>query len=118
VPARHRLGNLPLVVLTARRCFDAFKGSGIPVEESNTLWLAFQNELASLSQNSHHLFTDCHHRLQETDPDTVVSAIKLGITAVKARPQPPAALGLPREALPLRSTPAVDRSNHLSHRSP
>jgi pimeloyl-ACP methyl ester carboxylesterase len=32
VPARHRLGNLPLVVLTARRSFDAFRGSGIPVE--------------------------------------------------------------------------------------
>jgi pimeloyl-ACP methyl ester carboxylesterase len=81
VPARHRLGNLPLVVLTARRSFDAFKGSGIPVEESNALWLAFQNELASLSDNSQHLFSDGHHRLNETDPDGVVSAIQVAITA-------------------------------------
>jgi pimeloyl-ACP methyl ester carboxylesterase/ketosteroid isomerase-like protein len=109
VPVGHRLGNLPLVVLTARRSFDAFKGSGIPLEESNTLWLAFQNELASLSRNSQHLFSDGHHRLHETDPDAVVSAIKLAVTAVKARPQPPAGLGLPSGALPLRSTRAVDR---------
>jgi pimeloyl-ACP methyl ester carboxylesterase len=93
VPARHRLGNLPLVVLTARRSFDAFKGSGIPVEESNALWLAFQNELASLSDNSHHLFSDGHHRLNETDPDAVVSAIQLAISAAKGRPQPPAGHG-------------------------
>lgn len=95
VPARHRLGSLPLVVLTARRSFDAFKGSGIPVEESNTLWLAFQNELASLSDNSHHLFSDGHHRLNETDPDAVVSAIQLAIKAVQIQPEPPAGLGLP-----------------------
>jgi pimeloyl-ACP methyl ester carboxylesterase len=109
VPARHRLGKLPLVVLTARRSFDAFKGSGIPVEESNALWLAFQNELASLSDNAHHLFSDGHHRLNETDPDAVVSAIQLAIKMVKLQPEPPAALGLPSNALPLRSTPEVDR---------
>lgn len=90
VPARHRLGNLPLVVLTARRSFDAFKGSGIPVVESNALWLAFQNELASLSDNSHHLFSDGHHRLHETDPDAVVSAIQVAIKAVQIQPKPPA----------------------------
>jgi len=92
VPARHRLGNLPLVVLTARRSFDAFKGSGIPVEESNTVWLALQKELASLSNDSHHLFSDGHHRLHETDPDAIVSAIQLAIKTVKIRPQPPRAL--------------------------
>lgn len=95
VPAAHRLGKLPLVVLTARRSFDAFKGSGVPIEESNTLWLTFQNELAALSQNSQHLFTDAHHRVHETDPDAVVSAIKLAIAAVKSRAQPPAGFGLP-----------------------
>jgi pimeloyl-ACP methyl ester carboxylesterase len=88
VPARHRLGNLPLIVLTARRSFDAFKGLGIPVEESNAAWLALQKELASLSDNSRHLFSDGHHRLHETDAAAVVSAIQLGISAVQARLQP------------------------------
>jgi len=72
-------------------------------------WLAFQNELASLSDNSQHLFSDGHHRLNETDPDAVVSAIQLAIKTVKIQPEPPAGLGQPPNALPLRSTPAVDR---------
>lgn len=109
VPAQHRLGNLPLVVLTARRSFDAFKGSGIPVEEANTQWLVLQDELASLSDNSHHLFSDGHHRLHETDPDAVISAIQWAIKAVKIRPEASAGLGLPTDALSLRSTPAVDQ---------
>ena len=109
VPANHRLGSLPLVVLTARRSFEAFKGSGIPLEESNTVWLALQKELASLSDNSQHVFSDGHHRLNETDPEAVVSAIQRAIETVRMRQAPPAGLGLPSGALPLRSTPAVDR---------
>jgi pimeloyl-ACP methyl ester carboxylesterase len=108
VPSRHRLGDLPLVVLTARRSFEAFKGTGIPVDEANVIWLTLQNELAALSQNSRHLFSDGHHRLNEVDPDAMVAAIQLAISSAKGRPAQPAGLGLPVEALPLRSNPAVD----------
>jgi pimeloyl-ACP methyl ester carboxylesterase len=83
VPASHRLGKLPLVVLSARRSFEAFAGSGIPVDESNALWLQLQNELASLSTNSRHLFSDGHHRLHEADPTAVVAAIQLAISLVR-----------------------------------
>lgn len=68
-----------------------------------------QDELASLSDNSHHLFSDGHHRLHETDPDAVISAIQWAIKAVKIRPESSAGLGLPTDALSLRSTPAVDQ---------
>jgi len=123
VPARHRLGNLPLVVLTARRSFDAFKGSGIPVEESNAAWLALQKELASLSDNSRHLFTDGHHRLHETDPDAIVSAIQHAINAVKIRPaargsRPPRGTPRRRRGRSPRSAPQAVRRDRGRRMAP
>jgi pimeloyl-ACP methyl ester carboxylesterase len=108
VPAGRRVGDLPLVVLTARNSFDAFEGTGIPIEDANAVWQTLQQELAGLSNDSQHLFSDGHHRLNETDPDAVVRAIERAIAAVKRRSGPPPGLGLAAHALPLRSTPEAD----------
>jgi hypothetical protein len=89
---RRPLGDLPLVVLTARRSFEAFAGSGIPIEESNAIWLTLQNELASLSKSTQHVFSDGDHRLNESDPAAVIRAIELAIAAVKGRSGVPPAL--------------------------
>ena len=112
MPAGRHLGDLPLVVLTAHRSFDAFAGSGIPIDEANAIWLTLQQELAALSTNSQHLFSTGHHRLNETDPDAVVRAIQLAITAVKSRSGGPNALGLPPHSLPLQSTREADALLH------
>jgi pimeloyl-ACP methyl ester carboxylesterase len=104
------LGDLPLVVLTAARSFEAFAGTGIPVEASNQVWMALQDELAALSTLSVHMVSDRgDHRLNQTDPDAVVGAIEQGIRMVRGRPQPPAGLGLPAYVLPPTSTPETDR---------
>ncbi len=93
VPAGHRLGDTPLVVLTARRSFDAFSGSGIPIDPANAIWLDLQRELAALSRNTRHLFSDGNHRLHETDPEAVVSAIRIALAAARS------ATGLPRASI-------------------
>ncbi|HCU49636.1 MAG TPA: hypothetical protein DGG94_07525, partial [Micromonosporaceae bacterium] len=110
VPKGHSLGDLPLVVLTARNSYAAFEGTGIPTAEANRVWLELQNELASLSRRSTHLFSEHDHNLHVNDPEAVVAAIQRAVDEVRTR-QPAAlgALGLPLETLPLRSTPEVDR---------
>ncbi|MGH9791386.1 MAG: alpha/beta fold hydrolase, partial [Candidatus Acidiferrales bacterium] len=106
----HSLGDLPLVVLSARNSYAAFEGTGIPTAEANRVWLELQNELASLSRRSTHLFSERDHNLHVNDPQAVVAAIQRAVDEVRAQ-QPAAlgALGLPPKTLPLRSTPAVDR---------
>lgn len=82
VPNGH-LGSLPLVVLTARRSFDRFAGSGLETNEPNTVWQALQHELAGLSTNVSHIFSERDHGLHESDPQSVVGAIRLGIEKVR-----------------------------------
>jgi pimeloyl-ACP methyl ester carboxylesterase/ketosteroid isomerase-like protein len=110
VPAGQSLGDLPVVVLTARNSFAAFAGSPIPQDEADRVWMDLQRELASLSRDTVHLFSEQgHHRLHETDPEAVIAAIGRGVELVRTRPQPPSALGAPPHALPLTSTAVVDR---------
>ncbi len=109
VPAGPMRGDPPLVVLTARRSFDAFAGSGIPVEEANAVWMTLQTDLARLSSRSTHLFSDGDHRLHVSDPGAVIDAVRRGIEMVQGKREPPAGLGLPEHTLPMISTPAVDR---------
>ncbi|MEX2152702.1 MAG: alpha/beta fold hydrolase [Gemmatimonadaceae bacterium] len=108
VPTRRSLGDLPLVVVTARNSFDAFRGSGIPIPEANAVWMELQKELVGLSRASRQVYTEGHHRVHETDPDSIVTAINLAIAAIRAgRSAPPAGLAVPG-SLPLTSTPLVD----------
>jgi len=102
------LGDLPIVVVTARDSFAAF--APIPQAEANTIWLDLQGELAALSRNTVRIFSEQgNHRLQESDPDAVVAAINRATDLVQQRPVPPAGLGVPAAMLPRTSTPAVDR---------
>ena len=104
------LGDLPLVVLTAGRSFEAFAGSGIPVSASNEIWVSLQDELAALSTLSVHMVSQHgDHRLNQTDQQAVIGAIEQGIRMVRRRPEVPAGLGVPGYVLPATSTPAVDR---------
>ncbi|MGH9814451.1 MAG: alpha/beta fold hydrolase [Candidatus Acidiferrales bacterium] len=109
VPKMHSLGDLPLVVLSARNSYAAFEGTGIPTADANRVWLELQNELASLSRRSTHLFTERDHNLHVSDPEAAVAAIQRAVDQVRAQPQAVGALGVPREVLPLRSTPELDR---------
>ncbi len=103
------LGALPLVVLTARRSFDAFAASGLDVEQANRVWLELQRELAGLSTNAVQLFSERDHALHVSDPTAIVSAVQLGIDMVRARPAGPASLGLAQRMLPISSTREVDQ---------
>lgn len=70
------LGDLPLVVVTARHSFAAFVGTGIPLAEADEAWMAMQRELAGLSSRSTHVVSEeGDHRILRTDPDAVVTAI-------------------------------------------
>jgi pimeloyl-ACP methyl ester carboxylesterase len=86
---RGTLGHLPLVVLTARRSFDAFAGSGLDIEPANRIWLELQHELAHLSSNVVRLWSDSTHALHGSDPGAIVEAIRRGAAMVAGR-MPPA----------------------------
>lgn len=93
------LGDLPLIVLTARDSFGAFAGTPIPKADANAIWFELQRELAALSRNTVQIFSERgHHRLQESDPEAVVDVIGLAIDLVRKRPAAP-----PREVLWRRS---------------
>ncbi len=110
VPKMRSLGDLPLIVLSARNSYAAFEGTGIPTADANRVWLELQNELASLSRRSTHLFSERDHNLHVSDPEAAVAAIRRAVDEVRAQPRGAVgALGVPREMLPLRSTPEVDR---------
>jgi pimeloyl-ACP methyl ester carboxylesterase len=82
-----RLGDLPLVVVTAARSFDAFQGSGMPIEESNPVWLELQRELVGLSSNGEQLVSETgDHNLEQSDPEIVVAGIRRGLALARARP--------------------------------
>ncbi len=80
-----RLGSLPLVVVTARRSFDAFRHLPIAVDSSNTVWFRLQEELAGLSSCRLHLWSDAgDHNLQVTDPAAVLEAVRAMLRSVSA----------------------------------
>ena len=73
------LGDLPLVVVTAGKSFDAFRtfSDDLPFEEAEATWQALQVELAALSTNSVHLISpDAHHNINFTDPAIVIEAVE------------------------------------------
>jgi hypothetical protein len=85
----HDLGDLPLVVVTAGRSFDAFAGSPIPIEESNPVWLELQRELVGLSAASEHILSpDANHNIEQSDPAAFVEGIRRAIAAARARAAP------------------------------
>jgi hypothetical protein len=70
------LGNLPLIVVTAGRSFDAYAGSPIPIEDANAVWLELQVELASFSSDSSQLISpSASHWIIFDDPALVVHAV-------------------------------------------
>ena len=82
------LGDLPVVVITAGRSFEAFRETGLPVEESEVVWQELQRELASLSSNTEHLISsDGNHALPESDPKIIVEGIKRAVAKVRGGTQ-------------------------------
>jgi pimeloyl-ACP methyl ester carboxylesterase/ketosteroid isomerase-like protein len=104
------LEDLPLVVLSAGRSFDAFIGTGMPIEPANQVWTELQRELASLSSSATHLISEAAtHDIHRDDPGMVVDAIRLGLRqargCVSSEPSL-STLGIHR--LPSRSTSEID----------
>jgi len=97
---RGSLGDLPLVVLTARRSFEAFAGAGFDIEPANRIWLELQRELAALSSAAVQLFSDRNHALHSSDPPAIVAAIRKGIAMVREAPLRSPVLGRTYAALP------------------
>jgi pimeloyl-ACP methyl ester carboxylesterase len=56
------LRNIPIIVLTAG--------------EDNESWTLCQNDIASLSNKSKHIFVNCGHRIQSEQPQIVINSIK------------------------------------------
>jgi pimeloyl-ACP methyl ester carboxylesterase len=77
------LGDLPLVVVSARRSFDAFRHLPIDVAASNAAWNQLQSELGRLSSCSMHLWSESgDHNIQVTDPAIVVEGIRSIVQAL------------------------------------
>jgi hypothetical protein len=76
VQTGRRLADLPLGVLSSAREFDQYRGTPIPVEEANQIWLELQDELAALSSNVVHIVTMTGpHTVQYEEPHIVVGLI-------------------------------------------
>ena len=74
------LGDLPLVVISARHSNSAFADMAvnvkIPFEEADQAWFKLQEELVKLSTNSQHFVSETGtHDINFDDPDLVVEAI-------------------------------------------
>jgi pimeloyl-ACP methyl ester carboxylesterase len=80
------LADLPLVVVSARRSFDAFRHLPIPVDSANAVWAELQRELARLSRSSVHLWSESgDHDIHLTDPAAVHAGFRTIVHAVRAR---------------------------------
>lgn len=77
VAATGDLGNLPLVVVTARHSFHAYADTPMPIAESDQVWLTLQEELATLSTRSvHHISESATHNITYDEPTLVIQAIQ------------------------------------------
>lgn len=114
VAATGDLGDLPLAVVSARNSFAAFEGTGIPVEPANAAWMAMQEELLGLSTASRWFVSEAgDHRIQRSDPDLLVEAIRYVLDQAWRGPGPEAILmPMPTmeelRVLPRVSDPEVD----------
>lgn len=109
VAAAGDLGDAPLAVVTARRSFAAFEGTGIPIEAANAAWMEMQEELGGLSSDARLLVSEAgDHRIHRTDPDLLVRAV---LDVVERVEQKEVSFPAPEDlrVLPDRSDPAVDR---------
>ena len=79
VAANGPLGSMPLVVISARNSFDAFRspGNDIPYEKANQAWMEMQMELVALSaDSSHHISETGTHRIHITEPALIVNSVR------------------------------------------
>jgi len=84
------LGDVPLAVLSSAREFDAYRGSPVPVEEANRVWLELQAELAKLSTNVVHVVSMTGpHTIQYEEPHVVVGLLTELIERVRAHGHDP-----------------------------
>jgi pimeloyl-ACP methyl ester carboxylesterase len=80
------LGDLPLLVISADRSFDAFRHLPIDAAASNAVWADLQRELTGLSRCSRQLRSATgDHRIMVTNPDFVVEGIQRFRAALRAR---------------------------------
>ncbi len=93
VQALAGLGDLPLVVVTAGRSFEAFSELvDLPRPDVDTMWLRLQRELAALSSDSRHVTSPtATHRIQEDDPAIVARTIGALVDDIRRESSAPAA---------------------------
>ena len=75
-----KLGDRPLVVLTARQRAnpEEFKKAGISEENDRafqTVWEELHNDQATWSSRSHHEFVESSHNIQFDRPEVVIKAV-------------------------------------------
>ena len=85
-----KLGDRPLVVLTARQKTDSeeFKKAGISEEQGRafqTVWEELHNDQATWSSRSRHEFVESSHNIQFDRPEVVIKAVNEVITIVRKK---------------------------------
>jgi len=84
-----KIGNLPLMVLSAGNSFAAFipstKENKVLLENLNKAWMEMQHDLASLSTNSEHLISsNGKHSIATDKPKLVAGSINLLIAMIES----------------------------------
>lgn len=80
------LGDLPLLVISARHSFDAFRelSDAIPFEEADKVWMELQGEFVGLSSHSQHVISETGgHYLHVDEPEFVSHAISQFVKELK-----------------------------------
>lgn len=82
----HSFGDLPLVVVSARRSFDKFFPAGEKeTAPMNEKWMRLQDELAQLSTNSVHVVSEtATHGIAREEPEFVIAAIRKALQLAMA----------------------------------
>ncbi len=76
VARTHLKPSLPVTIITAGNSFAAFEGLGIPIAESNAVWLELQRDLLRLSTATvQYISPKASHHIDRDDPELIVRVV-------------------------------------------
>jgi pimeloyl-ACP methyl ester carboxylesterase len=82
--ARRPLGDMPLIVLTARKFFPMGDESVEPAEAWRRAWRTGHDEIAALSTRGERRTIDAGHAIQWEKPDAVIAAIEEALALARS----------------------------------
>ncbi len=81
--------SLPVAIITAGNSFAAFEGLGIPIAESNTVWLELQHDLLRLTTATvQYVSPKASHHIDRDDPELIVRVVAEVVDTLRGEGSP------------------------------